>query len=98
MAKSRTRPMPGRPQMPIAALLSAQTRNPASMPKSRATDTSHRPSADPSTTPASSASAELRAIVFWVVDQRLIVREPHMAAPPQVERRAAAQPAKSVSA
>eukprot|EP00969_Alexandrium_andersonii_P113588 5019818-Alexandrium_andersonii.AAC.1 len=59
------------------------------MPRSRATDTSPMPSADPLTIPASSASPELRAIVFWVVGQCLITRDPHIATPPQVERRVA---------
>eukprot|EP00969_Alexandrium_andersonii_P135200 5980813-Alexandrium_andersonii.AAC.1 len=68
------------------------------MHKSRATDTSRNPSADPLAIPASSASPELRAIVFWVVDKCLITREPHRAASPQVERRVVRQPAKSVSA
>eukprot|EP00969_Alexandrium_andersonii_P051890 2279082-Alexandrium_andersonii.AAC.1 len=83
--------------MLIAALLSAHTRSSVSIPKSWVTDTSPTPSAAPLTMPASSASPELRAMVFWVVDQSLIVREPHMAAPPLVERRVDMHPAKSVS-
>eukprot|EP00969_Alexandrium_andersonii_P000491 21051-Alexandrium_andersonii.AAC.1 len=47
--------------------------------------------------PASSASPELRAMVFCVVDQCLMVWDPHMAAPPRVERRVDMQPAKSAS-
>eukprot|EP00969_Alexandrium_andersonii_P093158 4113383-Alexandrium_andersonii.AAC.1 len=47
--------------------------------------------------PASSASPELRAMVFWVVGQCLMVWDPHTAAPPLVERRVDMHPAKSVS-
>eukprot|EP00969_Alexandrium_andersonii_P114706 5071576-Alexandrium_andersonii.AAC.1 len=47
--------------------------------------------------PASSASPELRAMVFCVVDQCLIVWNPHTATPPLVERRVDMHPAKSVS-
>eukprot|EP00969_Alexandrium_andersonii_P113884 5034082-Alexandrium_andersonii.AAC.1 len=84
--------------MPIAALLSAQTRSSVPTPKSRATDTSPMPSAAPLTIPASSASPERRAIVFWVEDQCLITWDSRVAAPPRVERRAVIHPAKSASA
>eukprot|EP00969_Alexandrium_andersonii_P031660 1383457-Alexandrium_andersonii.AAC.1 len=40
------------------------------------------PSAAPFTLPASSASPELKAMVFWVVDQCLMARCPRMHAPP----------------
>eukprot|EP00969_Alexandrium_andersonii_P114120 5045455-Alexandrium_andersonii.AAC.1 len=63
-AKCRARPTPDRRQMPIAALLSAQTLSSAPTPKPRATDTIPMPSAAPLAIPASSAAPELRAIVF----------------------------------
>eukprot|EP00969_Alexandrium_andersonii_P252141 11144442-Alexandrium_andersonii.AAC.1 len=60
------RPIPARRQTPVAALLSEKLK-----PRSWATATSPRPSAAPLATPANSASPELKAMVFWVVDQRL---------------------------
>eukprot|EP00969_Alexandrium_andersonii_P028132 1227698-Alexandrium_andersonii.AAC.1 len=53
--------------MPIAAILSAHTRSPASTPRSRATDTGPMPSAALLTIPASSASPEMKAMVsgWW---------------------------------
>ena len=62
-------PMPVLRQMPIAALLSARIVRLTSKPKSAAIDTRPRPSPAPLTMPPSSASPELRAIVFWVLDQ-----------------------------
>eukprot|EP00969_Alexandrium_andersonii_P359326 15452933-Alexandrium_andersonii.AAC.1 len=47
--------------------------------------------------PASSASPELNAMVFWVVDQCLMAHEPRTHAPPHVERRVCKRPAKSAS-
>eukprot|EP00969_Alexandrium_andersonii_P191737 8468500-Alexandrium_andersonii.AAC.1 len=47
--------------------------------------------------PASSASPELSAIVFRVVDQCLTVRVPRMQTPPHVERIVRRHPAKSAS-
>eukprot|EP00969_Alexandrium_andersonii_P347553 15366817-Alexandrium_andersonii.AAC.1 len=58
---------------------------------------SPRPSAAPLTTPANSASPELKAMVFWVVDQCSMARCPRMRAPPRVGRRARRRPAKSAS-
>eukprot|EP00969_Alexandrium_andersonii_P152773 6755815-Alexandrium_andersonii.AAC.1 len=78
--------------MPMAELLSAHTPSSTSTPRSRATDTRPAPSAASLMILASSASPELRAMVFCVEGQCLILRAPHMAAPPQVERRAATQP------
>eukprot|EP00969_Alexandrium_andersonii_P217576 9611123-Alexandrium_andersonii.AAC.1 len=46
--------------------------------------------------PASSASPELKAMVFSVVDQCLVARVPRTHTPPHVERRARRRPAKSV--
>eukprot|EP00969_Alexandrium_andersonii_P334549 14784557-Alexandrium_andersonii.AAC.1 len=56
------------------------------------------PSAAPFTMPANSASQELSAIVFCVVDQCLTVRAPRMPTPPRVDRRARRHPATSASA
>eukprot|EP00969_Alexandrium_andersonii_P151213 6686082-Alexandrium_andersonii.AAC.1 len=57
-----------------------------------------RPSAAPWTTPANSASPELKAMVFCVVDQCLMARRPRTHTPPQMDRRARRRPAKIVSA
>eukprot|EP00969_Alexandrium_andersonii_P323179 14279788-Alexandrium_andersonii.AAC.1 len=54
------------------------------------------PSAAPFTMPASSASPELSAIVFCVVDQCLMARAPRAQTPPHVDRPARRHPAKSV--
>eukprot|EP00969_Alexandrium_andersonii_P139157 6154119-Alexandrium_andersonii.AAC.1 len=64
--------MPVRRQIPTAALLSAQTSRAAVKPRSWAMATRPSPSAAPLTMPASSASSELRAMVFWVVGQCLM--------------------------
>eukprot|EP00969_Alexandrium_andersonii_P047109 2067079-Alexandrium_andersonii.AAC.1 len=56
-----------------------------------------RPSAAPLTMPASSASPELKAMVFCVVDHCLMSRAPRTRAPPHVEPRVRKHPAKSVS-
>eukprot|EP00969_Alexandrium_andersonii_P146144 6463628-Alexandrium_andersonii.AAC.1 len=40
------------------------------------------PSAAPLAIPACSASPELKAMVFWVVDQRLMARRPRTRTPP----------------
>eukprot|EP00969_Alexandrium_andersonii_P124408 5497707-Alexandrium_andersonii.AAC.1 len=47
--------------------------------------------------PANSASPELSAIGFCVVDQRLTVCTPRTQTPPHVDRRARRHPTKSVS-
>eukprot|EP00969_Alexandrium_andersonii_P319302 14105545-Alexandrium_andersonii.AAC.1 len=47
--------------------------------------------------PASSASPELNAMVFWVGDQCLTACEPRTHTPPHAERLARKRPAKSVS-
>eukprot|EP00969_Alexandrium_andersonii_P132586 5862842-Alexandrium_andersonii.AAC.1 len=47
--------------------------------------------------PASSASPELKAMVFCVVDRCLMARAPRTHTPPHVERRVRRHPAKSVS-
>eukprot|EP00969_Alexandrium_andersonii_P367579 15471024-Alexandrium_andersonii.AAC.1 len=46
--------------------------------------------------PASSASPELRAMVFWVVDQCLMARVPRAHTPPHVDLRVRRHPTKSV--
>eukprot|EP00969_Alexandrium_andersonii_P230944 10199118-Alexandrium_andersonii.AAC.1 len=87
--------MPVRWQIPIAALLSAQTSKAAENPRSWATADNPKPSAPPLATPASSASLELKAMVFCVVDQCLMARKPRMRTHPRVNRRASKRPAKS---
>eukprot|EP00969_Alexandrium_andersonii_P303429 13414176-Alexandrium_andersonii.AAC.1 len=47
--------------------------------------------------PASPASPELNAMVFCVVDQCLMAREPRTHTLPHVERRVCKRPTKSVS-
>eukprot|EP00969_Alexandrium_andersonii_P108979 4807466-Alexandrium_andersonii.AAC.1 len=54
------------------------------------------PSAAPLTMPASSASPELSATVFCVVDQCLMACAPRTQTPPHVDRRARRRPAKPV--
>eukprot|EP00969_Alexandrium_andersonii_P038734 1697703-Alexandrium_andersonii.AAC.1 len=61
MARCRTRPIPVRRQIPIAAL-SAQTSRDTASPRPWAMATRPRPSAAPLTTPANSASPELKAM------------------------------------
>eukprot|EP00969_Alexandrium_andersonii_P055260 2435063-Alexandrium_andersonii.AAC.1 len=56
------------------------------------------PSAVPFTMPANSASPELSAMVFCVVDQCFMVRTPHTQAPPRVDRRVRKHLAKSMPA
>eukprot|EP00969_Alexandrium_andersonii_P095606 4223904-Alexandrium_andersonii.AAC.1 len=56
-----------------------------------------RPSAAPCTIPASSASPELKAMVFCVVDQCLMACMPPTHTPPLVDLRVRRHPAKSVS-
>eukprot|EP00969_Alexandrium_andersonii_P340189 15037647-Alexandrium_andersonii.AAC.1 len=84
--------------MPTAMLLSLHTYSRATSPRFWATATMPRPSAAPSTTPASPASPELKAMVFWATDQRFNVRRPRTHTPPLVGRRAARRPATSVPA
>eukprot|EP00969_Alexandrium_andersonii_P149881 6628015-Alexandrium_andersonii.AAC.1 len=67
--------------MPIAALLSAQTSRAAENPRSWAMADDPRPSAAPLTTSASFASPELNAMVFCVVDQGLLARNPRTHTP-----------------
>eukprot|EP00969_Alexandrium_andersonii_P298843 13210552-Alexandrium_andersonii.AAC.1 len=55
------------------------------------------PSAAPLAIPASSASPELKALVFCVVDQCLMARIPLTHTPPLVDLRVGKRPAKSVS-
>eukprot|EP00969_Alexandrium_andersonii_P018365 802997-Alexandrium_andersonii.AAC.1 len=83
--------------MPTAALPSLHTCGPATSPRSWATATMPGPSAAPLTTPASSASPELSAAVFRVVDQRFSARRPRTETPLLVGRRAVRHPAKSAS-
>eukprot|EP00969_Alexandrium_andersonii_P294846 13032607-Alexandrium_andersonii.AAC.1 len=83
--------------MPMAALVSAQTSKEAENPRSWGMAVRPSPSAAPLTIPASSASPELKAMVFWVVDQCLMARAPRMRTPPHVDRRVGRRPAKSVS-
>ena len=66
-------------------------------PKSVARLRSPRPSAEPFTMPASSASAELNVKTRCVDDQCLTRWQPLKAQPPEVLLRVLAQPAKSVS-
>eukprot|EP00969_Alexandrium_andersonii_P087689 3868435-Alexandrium_andersonii.AAC.1 len=47
--------------------------------------------------PASSASPELKAMAFWVVDQGLMARKPRTRTPPHVDLRVRRHPAKSVA-
>eukprot|EP00969_Alexandrium_andersonii_P230960 10199870-Alexandrium_andersonii.AAC.1 len=47
--------------------------------------------------PANSASPELNAMVFWVVNQCLMAREPRTRTPTQVDLWVRRHPAKSVS-
>eukprot|EP00969_Alexandrium_andersonii_P029569 1290566-Alexandrium_andersonii.AAC.1 len=63
-ARCRTRPMPARRRIPMAALLSAQTSREAENPRSWAMAAKPNPPTAPLKIPASSASPELRAIVF----------------------------------
>ena len=74
--RCRTRPMPVRRHMPIAADESANTFNPKSSPRSIATLCNPIPSADPFTIPASSASPNDKATTFWVEGQCLITCPP----------------------
>eukprot|EP00969_Alexandrium_andersonii_P008484 370247-Alexandrium_andersonii.AAC.1 len=55
------------------------------------------PSAAPLTIPASSASPELKAMVFWVIDQCLMACCPRTRTPPHVDLRVSRHPAKSAS-
>eukprot|EP00969_Alexandrium_andersonii_P034160 1493814-Alexandrium_andersonii.AAC.1 len=57
---------------------------------------SPRPSVAPVTIPADSASPELKAMVFRVMDQHFLVCCPRRHTPPHVDRRVRKQPAKSV--
>eukprot|EP00969_Alexandrium_andersonii_P147195 6508535-Alexandrium_andersonii.AAC.1 len=66
----------------MAALLSAQTSREAEKPRSWAMAVRPNPSAAPLTIPASSASPELKAMVFWVVGQCLTARNPRTRTPP----------------
>eukprot|EP00969_Alexandrium_andersonii_P373416 15483978-Alexandrium_andersonii.AAC.1 len=75
--------MPVRRQIPMAALLSAQTSREAENPRSWAMAVRPNPSAAPLTIPANSASPELRAVVAWAVDQRLTARSPRVHTPPR---------------
>eukprot|EP00969_Alexandrium_andersonii_P323786 14306348-Alexandrium_andersonii.AAC.1 len=79
----------------MAALLSLHTCSRAVSPRSWATATRPRPSAAPFAMPASTASPELRAMVFCVADQSFSARRLRTRTPPPVERRAARHPAKS---
>eukprot|EP00969_Alexandrium_andersonii_P088674 3912466-Alexandrium_andersonii.AAC.1 len=63
------------------------------MPRSKAMEAMPMPSAAPFTMPANSASPELSAIVFCVVDQCLTVRAPRIQTPPPVERLVRRRPA-----
>eukprot|EP00969_Alexandrium_andersonii_P099741 4399920-Alexandrium_andersonii.AAC.1 len=60
-------------------------------------DVRPRPSAAPLTIPASSASPELKAMVFCVDDQCLMACILLIHTPPLVDRRVSRHPAKSVS-
>eukprot|EP00969_Alexandrium_andersonii_P338000 14937494-Alexandrium_andersonii.AAC.1 len=66
-------------------------------PRSWAIAVRPSPSAAPFTMPASSASPELKAIFFWVVDQCFMASWPRMHTAPHVDRRVRRHPAKSVS-
>eukprot|EP00969_Alexandrium_andersonii_P046802 2053742-Alexandrium_andersonii.AAC.1 len=79
--------MPVRRQIPMAALLSAQTSRGAEKPRSWAMAVRPNPSAAPSTMPASSASPELKAMVFSVVGQCLMACNPRAHTPPHVDLR-----------
>eukprot|EP00969_Alexandrium_andersonii_P061933 2730202-Alexandrium_andersonii.AAC.1 len=81
----------------MAALLSAQTSREAENPRSWALAVRPNPSAAPLTIPASSASRELKEMVFWVVVQCLMACCPRMHTPPHVDLRASKHPAKSAS-
>eukprot|EP00969_Alexandrium_andersonii_P207860 9181915-Alexandrium_andersonii.AAC.1 len=63
--------------------------------RSWALGTNPTPSAAPWATPVNLASPELAAMVFLTEDQCLMVRRPHAATSPKVERRAVKRPAKS---
>eukprot|EP00969_Alexandrium_andersonii_P365949 15467366-Alexandrium_andersonii.AAC.1 len=56
-----------------------------------------KPSAAPLPMLASSASPELKAMVFGVVDQCLMACAPRTHTPPHAERRVCKHPTKSVS-
>eukprot|EP00969_Alexandrium_andersonii_P035848 1570877-Alexandrium_andersonii.AAC.1 len=67
--------------MPIAALRLAQTSWEAEKPRSWAIAVRPKPSAAPLPMPASSASPEIKAMVFSVVDQCLTACEPRARSP-----------------
>ena len=69
----------------------------SSRPKAAAKLAMPRPSAEPLTTPANSASPELSAMVFWVTDQCFRTCGPLQHSPPDVDLRVITHPAKSVS-
>eukprot|EP00969_Alexandrium_andersonii_P058833 2592757-Alexandrium_andersonii.AAC.1 len=81
----------------MAALLSAHTSRRAAKPKSRAMAARPMPSAAPLTIPGSSASPELKAMVFCVANQCLMACIPRMHRPPLVGLRVCRHPAKSAS-
>eukprot|EP00969_Alexandrium_andersonii_P216969 9583394-Alexandrium_andersonii.AAC.1 len=83
--------------MPIAPLLPACTRRRAEKPRSMAMEAIPTRSAAPFTMPANSASPELSAMVFCVVDQCLVICTPTHADPLHVDRRVRKHPATSVS-
>eukprot|EP00969_Alexandrium_andersonii_P187959 8305710-Alexandrium_andersonii.AAC.1 len=62
------RPIPARRQIPINALLPAHASREAANPRSWAMAARPRPSAVPLTMPASSASPEIRTMVFCVLE------------------------------
>ena len=65
-ARCRTRPIPLRLQMPMAAAESIRRERPARIPRSVAMAWVPRPSLAPCTAPPSSASAEESVRTFWV--------------------------------
>eukprot|EP00969_Alexandrium_andersonii_P301972 13348530-Alexandrium_andersonii.AAC.1 len=75
-ARRRARPMPARRQMPVAALLSAQTSRAAEKPRAWATAASPRPSAAPLTMPANRLR---RSSTQWFLRDRPMLDGVHSA-------------------
>ena len=96
-ARCLTRPMPLLRQIPIAAAESACMRTFMLRPRSNPQDWMPSASVVHFTRPYNSASAELKVTARWVDDQCFIRWVPRRATPPDVLRRVAMHPAKSVS-
>ena len=90
-------PIHRRLMMPSAALASAYTDAPISIPMSLAHACTPRSSQEQATMPYVSASADDKAIVRCCRDQVLIVCDPNIITPPLVDFRLLEQPAQSES-